>query len=154
MDNNINWCDSNVEFEGFNTEDGYFNSNYRFFRLILDLVRFGYSDIKFIVGDNEIQAVKSILCIRNESLKSIISEKSDLGPIKLDEMISENGFVELLRFYGGGIVEINSYNVIDILITCLIYRVDILLEAAEKYEITNYFIVIYTIILLMICYYL
>lgn len=100
----------------------------------MDLVTAGYSDIKFLVGENEIQAVKSILCIRNPYLKSIITEKCHSGPIKLNERVTENGFIELLRYYGGGIVIINTYNVIDILIVCLIYHVDMLLEASEKYN--------------------
>lgn len=104
----------------------------------MDLVTAGYSDIKFIVGENEIQAIKSILCIRNQDLKSIITEKCHAGPIKLNEKVTENGFIELLRYYGGGIVVINTYNVIDILVACLIYHVDMLLEAAEKYNLYTF----------------
>lgn len=101
--------------------------------ILLDLIDIGYSDIKFKIRGKEINGIKSIICYKNNILRELINDPCCKEPIELSSYVTECGFINLLRFFGGGTVKIDSKNVIDILTTSFCFNELTLIKSSIKY---------------------
>lgn len=104
-----------------------------------NLVDNGFSDMKVIVENEEIDTIKCLFCGNNEILSNLIKDNLFNGSLKLFDDCTKIGFYELEKYYSCGKVKINEYNFIDILKICIYYNENVLLKEVEKFINKNIF---------------
>lgn len=97
------------------------------------IVENGYGDLIVLVDGERITSVKSILCCANTIFKSLIDDERFSGILELFEGCSKLGFLCLEKYYGGGRLEINEMNCVDILCICVYYNEMQLLQECKTY---------------------
>lgn len=115
--------------------------------VLLSLVENGYTDINFKVYDNRtkqkkiIGGVKSIIKCNNKTISTMIETAQNLNnnnnneilTIDLPDMVTYNGYMLLLSFYGCKDIKINDNNCIDLIQTCFILNDDNILTNALSF---------------------
>lgn len=73
------------------------------------------------------------MSLKNIFFQEKLENSVDKSTIQTDDYITVNGFKDLLCYYGGGIVDIEDYNVVDILLVCFSFYENDLLNVCIKY---------------------
>lgn len=100
----------------------------------MDLTEAGLGDVTFIVENEKIKTFISIMSLKNVFFQEKLENSEDKTTIQTDDYITINGFKDLLCYYGGGIVDIEDYNVVDILLVCFSFYENDLLNVCIKYK--------------------
>lgn len=95
------------------------------------MIDFGYSDVKFVIENEEIPAIKSVLAIRNPFFNDLF-KKEDKSIYEL-KGANKKGFLELCRYYSDGKLIITDENVFEIMSMCKFCGEECLLEICKTY---------------------
>lgn len=96
------------------------------------LVKHGYSDVSFLLNNETISAIKSFIIPKNDVIRRLIENSNNNSQILIDPRISVSAFRNLLNYYGYGKVRLNTNNIIDLLLTCIIFKERTLELLCEK----------------------
>lgn len=105
--------------------------------MIRILSKNGYSDLEVIVCGERICTMKCFFCYYNNTFNKIINDYKFNGCIELFEKCSKEGFYYLESYYSGEIINLNENNVIDIIIICICYNEEGLLNDCIKFINNN-----------------
>lgn len=101
------------------------------------LVSKGYGDVRFDVGGEEVEGVKSLICSKNQTLASIINDEKVDSVIPIYERIKMNSFKMLLRYYSYGKIILTNENVCNLLYCCLCYNEIDLSDKCKEYILNH-----------------
>lgn len=96
-----------------------------------------YSDIVFLVNNEEVPAIKSDICMYNEELKRRINEKQGETKILLPAEVTKKAFILLNYYYGNVDIDINEDNVSELLLCCICLNDDSLMIDCKNYILSH-----------------
>lgn len=105
--------------------------------LINYLVKEGFSDDVFVVGEERIPCISCLVKDKNETLRKIMEDIHREKEIRISEEVSKIGFEVLLRYYGYGKVIINENNVVDTLVASVCYKEEKLVYKCKAFIKTH-----------------
>lgn len=100
-------------------------------------MKYGYGDLRVIVGKEEIRTFRYILCVCNETFRMLLHDPLFEEPLRLNDECSKESLFLLEKYYQGLEVEINNKNCIDLLSICVCYYEERMLKDVIDYIINN-----------------
>lgn len=113
--------------------------NYRLARI---MVSKGKSDIIFSINHENVESVGNLLTSMNPYFETVIKECSVNDVVTFPDFITKTAFLELEKYYSGGIIKVTFENVYELLEISSFVKDDELLGICSQYIVLKIIIVI------------
>lgn len=113
--------------------------NYRLARIIVSK---GKSDIIFSINHENVESVENLLTSMNPYFETVIKECSVNDVVTFPDFITKTAFLELEKYYSGGIIKVTFENVYELLEISSFVKDDELLGICSQYIVLKIIIVI------------
>lgn len=113
--------------------------NYRLARI---MVSKGKSDIIFSINHENVESVENLLTSMNPYFETVIKECSVNDVVTFPDFITKTAFLELEKYYSGGIIKVTFENVYELLEISSFVKDDELLGICSQYIVLKIIIVI------------